>query len=46
MAFTRRRRVITAAEGRGWLAQAEAAAARGDFFMSLNFYAATGVVPG
>ncbi|HEV8674453.1 MAG TPA: methyltransferase domain-containing protein [Methylomirabilota bacterium] len=46
VAFTRRRRVITAAEGRGWLAQAEAAAARGDFFMSLNFYAATGVVPG
>lgn len=38
-------RVITAAEGRRWLAMADQAAARGEFYMSLNFYAAVGVVP-
>lgn len=38
-------RVITAAEGRRWLAMADAAAARGEFYMSLNYYAAVGVRP-
>ncbi len=38
-------RVITAAEGRRWLASADAAAARGEFYMSLNYYAAVGLVP-
>jgi SAM-dependent methyltransferase len=37
--------LITRGEGKRWLAQAETAAKRGDFFMSLNFYAARGVVP-
>jgi ubiquinone/menaquinone biosynthesis C-methylase UbiE len=45
VAFTTRRRVVTAAEGRRWLADADRAAARGDFFMTLNFYAAVGVKP-
>jgi ubiquinone/menaquinone biosynthesis C-methylase UbiE len=40
--FTVRWRVITPAEGRRWLADADRAAARGDFFMSVNFYAAVG----
>ena len=37
--------VVTAAEGQRWLASAEAAATRGEFFMSLNYYAAAGVRP-
>jgi SAM-dependent methyltransferase len=37
--------LITRSEGRRWLAAAETAAGQGDFFMSLNFYAASGVVP-
>ena len=37
--------LITAAERRRWLAQAEQAAARDEFFMSLNFYAAVGLRP-
>jgi ubiquinone/menaquinone biosynthesis C-methylase UbiE len=36
--------LVTPEEGRRWLAAADAAAARGDFFMSLNYYAAVGVV--
>jgi len=36
-------RVVTAAEGRRWLGSAEAAASRGDFYMSLNYYGAVGV---
>ena len=36
-------RLVTAAEGRRWLESLEAAAARGDFFMSLNYYGAVGV---
>ncbi|MBI3455404.1 MAG: methyltransferase domain-containing protein [Candidatus Rokubacteria bacterium] len=43
--LTTRWRVITAAQGRRWLEQADAAAARGEFFMSLNYYAAMGVRP-
>lgn len=43
--FGRRWRIITAAEGRRWLHEAEAAAGRGEFFMSLNYYAAAGVRP-
>lgn len=39
----RRWRLVTAAEGARWLASAAAAAARGAFFMSLNYYAAVGV---
>lgn len=38
-------RIITAAAGRRWLEMADRAAARGEFYMSLNFYAAVGVVP-
>jgi SAM-dependent methyltransferase len=38
-------RVIRPAEGRRWLASAEAAAGRGEFFMSLNYYAAAGIRP-
>jgi ubiquinone/menaquinone biosynthesis C-methylase UbiE len=37
--------VVPAAEARRWLRSAEAAAARGDFFMSLNYYGAAGVRP-
>lgn len=37
--------LVTAAEGRRWLADADAAASRGEFSMSLNYYAAVGVVP-
>jgi SAM-dependent methyltransferase len=37
-------RLCTAAEGRRWLAAADEAGGRGDFLMSLNFYAAAGVV--
>jgi SAM-dependent methyltransferase len=37
--------LITAAEGARWLASADDAAARGDFFMSLNYYAAVGIRP-
>jgi SAM-dependent methyltransferase len=40
-----RRRLVTAGERQRWLASADAAAARGDFYMSLNFYAATGTRP-
>jgi SAM-dependent methyltransferase len=36
-------RVITAAEGRRWLGSVEAGAARGDFFMSLNYYGTVGL---
>jgi SAM-dependent methyltransferase len=36
-------RLVTAAEGRRWLESLESAAARGDFFMSLNYYGAVGV---
>jgi ubiquinone/menaquinone biosynthesis C-methylase UbiE len=43
--FTVRWRVITAAEGRRWLEAADRAAAAGDFFMSVNFYAAAGRRP-
>lgn len=43
--LVRRWRAITAAEGRRWLASAEAAHARGDFFMTLNFYGVVGEVP-
>lgn len=45
VSFTTRRRIITGAEGRRWLADADRAAARGEFFMSLNFYAAVGTRP-
>jgi len=45
VACVRAWRIITAAEGRRWLESAAAAAARGEFFMSLNFYAACGVRP-
>jgi SAM-dependent methyltransferase len=38
-------RVITAAEGRRWLESADAAGGRGEFFMSLNYYAVVGVRP-
>ena len=38
-------RLVAAVEGRRWLRSAEAAAARGDFFMSLNYYGAVGVRP-
>ncbi len=38
-------RVISAAQGARWLADADAAAARGEFFMSLNYYAAAGLTP-
>ena len=38
-------RLVTAAEGRRWLRSLEAAAARGDFFMSLNYYGVVGVRP-
>jgi len=38
-------RLVTAAEGRRWLESLEDAAARGDFFMSLNYYGAVGVRP-
>ena len=37
-------RIVTAAEGRRWLGSAEAAASRGDFYMSLNYYGAVGVL--
>jgi SAM-dependent methyltransferase len=36
-------RLVTAAEGRHWLESLEDAAARGDFFMSLNYYGAVGI---
>jgi ubiquinone/menaquinone biosynthesis C-methylase UbiE len=38
-------RLVTAAEGRRWLASLEAAQARGEFFMTLNYYGAVGVRP-
>lgn len=38
-------RLVTAADGRRWLRSVEAAADRGDFFMSLNYYGAVGVRP-
>jgi ubiquinone/menaquinone biosynthesis C-methylase UbiE len=38
-------RLVTEAERRRWLADADAAGARGDFYMSLNFYAAAGRCP-
>jgi ubiquinone/menaquinone biosynthesis C-methylase UbiE len=38
-------RIVTAAEGRRWLRSVEAAADRGDFYMSLNYYGAVGVRP-
>jgi SAM-dependent methyltransferase len=43
--FVTRRRLVTAAEARRWLRDADDAAARGEFYMSLNFYGAVGVVP-
>jgi len=43
--WTTRWRVITRAEGRRWVAEADAAAGRGDFYISQNFYAAAGVRP-
>ena len=43
--LARRWRLVTAADGRRWLRSAEAAADRGDFFMSLNYYGAVGVRP-
>jgi hypothetical protein len=36
-------RVVTAAEGRRWLGSVEAAASRGDFYMSLNYDEVVGV---
>jgi SAM-dependent methyltransferase len=36
-------RLVAAADGRRWLRSAETAAARGEFFMSLNYYGAVGV---
>jgi len=36
-------RLVTAGEARRWLGSLEAAAARGDFLMSLNYYGAVGV---
>ena len=36
-------RLVTAADGGRWLRSVEAAADRGDFFMSLNYYGAVGV---
>jgi hypothetical protein len=38
-------RLVAAVDGRRWLRSAEAAAGRGDFFMSLNYYGAVGVRP-
>ena len=38
-------RVVGARDGLRWLRSAETAAARGDFFMSLNYYGAVGVRP-
>ena len=38
-------RLVAAVDGRRWLRSAEAAAARGDFLMSLNYYGAVGVRP-
>jgi ubiquinone/menaquinone biosynthesis C-methylase UbiE len=38
-------RLVTVAAGRRWLRSVEAAAVRGDFFMSLNYYGAVGVRP-
>jgi ubiquinone/menaquinone biosynthesis C-methylase UbiE len=35
--------IITPVEGQRWLASADAAAARGEFYMSLNYYGAAGV---
>ena len=43
MDLAARWRLVTAAEGRRWLGSVEAAASRGDFFMSLNYYGAVGV---
>jgi ubiquinone/menaquinone biosynthesis C-methylase UbiE len=37
--------LVAAVDGRRWLRSAEAAAARGDFFMSLNYYGVVGVRP-
>jgi len=36
-------RLVTAAAGQRWLRSVEAAAGRGDFFLSLNYYGAVGV---
>jgi SAM-dependent methyltransferase len=36
-------RVVTADDGRRWLRSVESSAARGDFFMSLNYYGAVGI---
>ena len=36
-------RIVTAVEGRRWLGSAEAAAGRGHFYMSLNYYGAVGI---
>jgi SAM-dependent methyltransferase len=43
--LARRWRLVTEAERRRWLAAADEAGARGDFYMSLNFYAAAGQRP-
>jgi SAM-dependent methyltransferase len=40
--LARKWRLVTEAERRRWLAAADEAGARGDFYMSLNFYAAVG----
>ncbi len=42
VALAARWRLVTRAAGRRWLASVEAAAERGDFYMSLNYYAAVG----
>jgi hypothetical protein len=38
-------RLVAAGDGQRWLRSAEAAAARGVFFMSLNYYGVVGVRP-
>ena len=38
-------RLVTDADARRWLRSVEAAAARGEFYMSLNYYGAVGVKP-
>jgi SAM-dependent methyltransferase len=43
--MARKWRLLTNAERRSWLAAADAAGARGDFYMSLNFYGAAGRRP-
>jgi hypothetical protein len=40
--LARKWRLVTEAERRRWLAAADEAGARGDFYMSLNFYGAAG----